>query len=114
MCFVGFWINASACVNVGCAPQGYGTRHQVESYLKELETGGKALEELRAAGTIKAFGAGCNHFTPEQQCDEFARRIADIVDLDFFLIAGAHYSELPGCSYSHVMFASTNGVVTRC
>jgi hypothetical protein len=77
--------------------QGYGTRQQVEGYLKELESGGKALAELRAAGTIKAVGAGCNHFSPEQQCDEFARRIADIVDLDFFLIAGAHYSELPGC-----------------
>ena len=74
--------------------QGYGTRQQVEGYLQELESGGKALEELRAAGTIKAFGAGCNAFSPEQQCDEFARRIADIVDLDFFLIAGAHYSEL--------------------
>ena len=74
--------------------QGYGTRQQVERYLQELKSGGKALEELRAAGTIKAFGAGCNAFSPEQQCDEFARRIADTVDLDFFLIAGAHYSAL--------------------
>ena len=65
-----------------------------QGYLKELESGGKALAELREAGTVKAFGAGCNMFSPEQQCDEFARRIADIVDLDFFLIAGAHYTLL--------------------
>jgi len=71
---------------------GYGTREQVEGYLSELESGGRALAELRAAGTVKAFGAGCNTFSPEQQCDEFARRIAKIVDLDFFLIAGAHYT----------------------
>ena len=61
---------------------GYGTREQVEGYLSELESGGRALAELRAAGTVKAFGAGCNMFSPEQQCDEFARRIAKIVDLD--------------------------------
>ena len=74
---------------------GYGTRPQVEGYLKELETGATALEELRSAGTIKAFGAGCNFFTPnEQKCEEFARRIADIADLDFFLIAGGHYTLL--------------------
>ena len=72
---------------------GYGTREQVEGYLSELESGGKALAELRAAGTVKAFGAGCNMFSPEQQCDEYARRIAEIVDLDFYLIAGAHYSK---------------------
>ena len=73
---------------------GYGTREQVEGYLSELESGGRALAELRAAGTVKAFGAGCNMFSPEQQCDEFARRIAKLVDLDFFLIAGAHYTLL--------------------
>ena len=67
----------------------------MEGYLKELETGATALEELRSAGTIKAFGAGCNFFTPnEQKCEEFARRIADIADLDFFLIAGGHYTLL--------------------
>ena len=60
---------------------GYGTRGQVEGYLSELESGGRALAELRAAGTVKAFGAGCNMFSVEQQCDEFARRVADIADL---------------------------------
>jgi D-threo-aldose 1-dehydrogenase len=74
---------------------GYGSRDQVEGYLRELEGGARALAELRAAGTIKAFGCGCNAFAPDlQRCDEFARRIADIADLDFFLIAGGHYTLL--------------------
>ena len=38
--------------------------------------------------------SGCNHFDERQQCDEFARRVADIADLDFFLIAGSHYTLL--------------------
>jgi D-threo-aldose 1-dehydrogenase len=73
---------------------GYGSREQVELYLKELVGGARALADLRAAGTIKAFGCGCNHFDERQQCDEFARRVAEIADLDYFLIAGSHYTLL--------------------
>jgi len=63
-------------------------------YLKELEGGARALADLRSAGTIKAFGCGCNHFDEKQQCQEFARRVADIADLDYYLIAGSHYTLL--------------------
>ena len=44
---------------------GYGTREQCERYLDELGPaggGGKALADLRSAGTISAVGCGCNHF----------------------------------------------------
>jgi aryl-alcohol dehydrogenase-like predicted oxidoreductase len=34
---------------------GYGSRDQVELYLKELAGGARALADLRSAGTIKAF-----------------------------------------------------------
>jgi D-threo-aldose 1-dehydrogenase len=75
---------------------GYGTRDQVENYLRELDQGGgaRALAELRSAGKIGAVGAGCNGFDAPQHCDEFAKRVAEIVDLDFYLIAGAHYTLL--------------------
>jgi hypothetical protein len=43
--------------------------------------------------TDKAFGCGVNHFDERQQCQEFARRVAEIADLDYYLIAGSHYSE---------------------
>ena len=39
---------------------GYGSRDQVERYLTELQGGARALADLRANGTIKAFGCGCN------------------------------------------------------
>jgi D-threo-aldose 1-dehydrogenase len=73
---------------------GYGSRDQVEMYLKELVGGARALANLRTAGTIKAFGCGCNHFDERQHCDEFARRVAEIADLDYYLIAGSHYTLL--------------------
>ena len=38
--------------------------------------------------------SGCNHFDARQQCDEFARRVAGIADIDFYLIAGSHYTLL--------------------
>ena len=66
---------------------------KVERYLTELEGGARALAGLRAAGTIKAFGCGYNHFAG-QRCDEFARRVPEIADLDFFLVAGSHYTLL--------------------
>lgn len=52
------------------------------------------MAELREAGTIKAFGCGVNAFDDVQHCDEFAPRIAEIADLDFYLIAGGHYTLL--------------------
>jgi aryl-alcohol dehydrogenase-like predicted oxidoreductase len=79
---------------------GYGTREQVEGYLRELGPAGggaRALTEMRADGEngrISAFGAGVNSFGTPQHCDEFARRIADICDLDFYLIAGSEYTLL--------------------
>ena len=69
---------------------GHGTREQIEGYLSELHGGGRALADMRAAGTIGAFGCGCNNFA--QGCDEMARRIAEIADLDYYLIAGGHYT----------------------
>jgi D-threo-aldose 1-dehydrogenase len=75
---------------------GYGSREQCERYLRELGEGGgaRALADLRAQGTIRAFGCGCNHFTASTRSDEFARRVAEVADLDFFLIAGGHYTLL--------------------
>lgn len=77
---------------------GYGSRPQIEGYLGELSPdgggGARALRDLRAAGRVQAVGSGCNVFGAPQHCDEFAKRVAELVDLDFFLIAGAHYTLL--------------------
>jgi D-threo-aldose 1-dehydrogenase len=42
---------------------GHGSAEQIEGYLTELEGGARALADLRTAGTISAFGCGCNNFS---------------------------------------------------
>ena len=55
-----------------------------------------ALEGLRAAGVIKAIGCGCNleirnaDSWPGGAHEDLCERIADHVDLDFFVIAGPY------------------------
>jgi D-threo-aldose 1-dehydrogenase len=70
---------------------GYHSAEQVDHHLSELSRegggGAVALEDLRAAGVIKAIGCGCN---PEGVRDELFERIADLIDLDFFVIAGPY------------------------
>ena len=79
---------------------GYHSPEQVEQHLGQLSKdgggGGAALEELRAAGAISAIGCGCNkeagnRFSWEEGAHEdLCERIADVVDLDFFVIAGPY------------------------
>jgi D-threo-aldose 1-dehydrogenase len=54
----------------------------IERCFHQLEAGGglRALEELKAAGEIKGFGAGINE-------QSMLRRFLDRIDLDFFLVA---------------------------
>ena len=54
----------------------------IERCFHELEAGGglRALEELKAAGEIKGFGAGIHE-------QSMLRRFLDRIDLDFFLVA---------------------------
>ena len=74
------------------------TPQQIEQYLHELSAGGgsKVLAELRAAGVISAIGCGVSldHKTPNgvfgSKHEDLLARIADVVDLDFFLIAGPY------------------------
>ena len=80
----------------------YGYHHpeQVEEHMAQLSrTGGggaRALEELRDGGAISAIGCGCNlesrnAFSWEDSAHEdLCMRIADTVDLDFFVIAGGY------------------------
>jgi len=60
-------------------------RGGAEARLQELmETGGwRALDELRAAGTVKAIGCGVNEWEP-------CGRLLDLADPDLFLIAGRY------------------------
>ena len=54
---------------------------KIQAYLDQLATSGwRAVEELKAAGLLKAVGAGINH-------SGLIPRFLEIVDLDFFLIA---------------------------
>jgi D-threo-aldose 1-dehydrogenase len=78
----------------------------VERHYNDLKDGGgfRALEELRAAGEIKAIGAGVNYelrnlewwegtpgHTPFEQ---LACSVADAGDLDFYLLAGPYNEHL--------------------
>ena len=71
---------------------------QVDTALVQLSRGGgaKALEDLRAAGLIKAIGAGCNREMRNYNTwdggkqEDLIERIADAVDLDFLVIAGPY------------------------
>ena len=58
------------------------TEDKVQNYLKQLDDGGgfRALSELKAAGRIKAIGAGINQAV-------MIPRFLDRFDLDFFLVA---------------------------
>ena len=79
---------------------GYHSPEQIEVHLHELSpTGGggaEALHELRAAGRIAAIGCGCNlelrnaWSWDEGAHEDLCERIADTVDLDFFVVAGAY------------------------
>lgn len=79
---------------------GYHTTEEMEAHLGELSASGgggaKALEELRASGAISAIGCGCNlesnnaETWEDSRHEDLCERIADTVDLDFFVIAGAY------------------------
>ena len=79
---------------------GYHSPEQVERHLGQLSKdgggGAAALEELRAAGAISAIGCGCNkeagnRFSWQDGAHEdLCERIAGLVDLDFFVIAGPY------------------------
>lgn len=78
---------------------GYHTQEQMESHLHELSAegggGATALQELRASGSISAIGCGSNlDFSNAESWidsdhEDLCEQIADLVDLDFFVIAGA-------------------------
>jgi D-threo-aldose 1-dehydrogenase len=81
---------------------GYQSVGQMQQHLGELSReggrGAKALEELRASGAIRAIGIGCNlearnAFSwedPERNHEDLYERIAEMVDLDFFIVAGGY------------------------
>ena len=77
---------------------GYHAPEQIEAHLGELSRAGgaEALAELRAAGRIKAIGCGCNLESRnafswrDGAHEDLCERIADLVDLDFFVVAGAY------------------------
>jgi|TARA_B100000315_G_scaffold242741_1_gene265282 D-threo-aldose 1-dehydrogenase len=79
---------------------GYHSPEQLQQHLQELSRdgggGARALEELRAEGSIKAIGCGCNLESRNADSwlgddhEDLCERIADLVDLDFFVIAGAY------------------------
>lgn len=84
---------------------GYHAPEQIGVHLRELARNGgggaRALEDLRAAGAIAAIGCGCNlesrnaaswDAAPGKTSahEDLCRHIADLVDLDFFVLAGAY------------------------
>ncbi|MAI42996.1 MAG: aldo/keto reductase [Candidatus Azotimanducaceae bacterium] len=79
---------------------GYHNSEQVEAHMNQLSKkggqGAKALEELRNSGVIKAIGCGCNlesrnaYSWLDNRHEDLCQRIADTVDLDFFVIAGGY------------------------
>jgi D-threo-aldose 1-dehydrogenase len=62
-----------------------GGREASEASIRELiETGGwRALDELRAAGDVRAIGAGVNEWQP-------CLRLLELVDPDLFMLAGRY------------------------
>ena len=58
--------------------------------------GARALEELRASGRISAIGCGCNLESrnawswDDARHEDLSERIAETVDLDFFVVAGGY------------------------
>lgn len=79
---------------------GYHSKEEMEAHLHELSAeggrGAAALEELRASGAISAIGCGTNLESNNAETwdggdhEDLCERIADTVDLDFFVIAGAY------------------------
>ena len=75
---------------------GHHSPEQIELHLAELAEGAAALMELRESGAISAVGCGCNlgarnrNSWPGGEHEDLCERIVDLVDLDFFLIAGAY------------------------
>ncbi|MYD99439.1 MAG: aldo/keto reductase [Gammaproteobacteria bacterium] len=79
---------------------GYHSPEQIEIHLRELSRdgggGARALEDLRDGGLIDAIGCGCNLESrnawswDDGDHEDLCRRIADLVDLDFFVVAGAY------------------------
>lgn len=73
---------------------------QVDTALAELSGrgggGGRALEDLRAAGVIGAIGAGCNREMRNYgtweggRHEDLIEQLADTVDLDFLILAGPY------------------------
>ncbi len=62
----------------------HGTREASDARIREVMVGGyKAMEELRAAGDIKAIGAGVNEW-------DICERLAGLGDFDCFLLAGRY------------------------
>ena len=62
----------------------HGTREKVDGLVKIFMGGGyKALDKLRAEGSVKAIGAGLNEW-------EVAERLALAGDFDLFLLAGRY------------------------
>ena len=79
---------------------GYHDPAGIEKHLAELDRSGgggaQALEDLRAAGEIQAIGCGCN-LEPRNASswetsvhEDLITRIADLVDLDFLVVAGGY------------------------
>ena len=79
---------------------GYHSPEQMEEYLTQLSRdgggGATALEELRASGAIQAVGCGCNLESRDAFSwdgpahEDLCERIADLVDLDFLVVAGGY------------------------
>ena len=79
---------------------GYHAPAGIEAHLGELSKdgggGALALEELRANGLIGAIGCGCNLESrnawswDDAKHESLSERIADLVDLDFFVVAGGY------------------------
>ena len=79
---------------------GYHAPAGIEAHLGELSRdgggGARALEELRANGRIAAIGCGCNLEArnawswEDSAHEELCNRIADLVDLDFLVVAGGY------------------------
>ena len=79
---------------------GYHSESEVDAALTQLDRhrggGAEALEEMRASGTIKAIGCGCNREMRNVESwrggrhEDLVDRIADTIDLDFLVIAGPY------------------------
>lgn len=98
---------------------GYHDDAQIDAALAQLSRnggGGAALlEEMRANGAIKAIGLGCNREMRNYTSwggrhEQVVERIADLVDLDFLVVAGP-YTLLDTCALDRVLpFCASRGI----